>query len=127
MRPYAFAVFAAALFVGGYPAGLGLWPLACLAIAPLAWTVERERLEPMRAVRVGVMFGLSAQLCGLAFLPSTLTRFSSMPWLASVLVYCLLSLAQNCSAALFLWALALLKRRGANAFLIAAALWGSRS
>lgn len=124
MRPYALAVFAAALFVGGYSAGLGFWPLACLAIAPLAWTVERERLEPMRALRVGVIFELSSQLCGLAFLPSTLTRFSNMPWLASVLVYCLLSLAQSCGAALFLWALAVVKRRGANAFLIAPALWG---
>ena len=121
--PYALGALAALLYVAGYPAGLGLWPLSCIALVPLLWALERFELGPRAALRVGMLFSVVAQLSGYAFLPETLLRFSGMPWVACWLAHLALCIVQGGGAALWLCALGWLRARGKSALACAPPLW----
>src|SRR5688500_13641871 len=115
MQPYALGVIAALLYVAGYPAGRGLWPLACIALAPLLWTIERSALGPRTALKVGGLFAVLTQLIGYSFLPETLLSFSGMPWIACWIAHLALCVVQGGGIALWLSALAWLRARGLSA------------
>ena len=82
MKPTAYVVLGALLYVAGYPAGLGIWICSCVALVPLLVCVERYALSTRRALGLGALFSMTSQLIGYAFLPETLLRFSGLPWLA---------------------------------------------
>jgi apolipoprotein N-acyltransferase len=124
VKSLAFAGLSALLYVAGYPAGLGLWPLACIALAPLLWCLEREKLIPSRAFFVGGTFSVFAQLIGYSFLPETLVRFSGLPWIACLFVHLALCVSQAGGIALWLCGLAYCRKRLPRSSLaIAAPLW----
>jgi apolipoprotein N-acyltransferase len=124
VRSFQYAGLSAVLYVAGYPAGLGLWPLACIALAPLLWCLERERLTPRHAFWVGGAFSVIAQLIGYSFLPETLLRFSGLPWIACLCVHLTLCIAQAGGIALWLCALAYSRTRmPGTALAFAAPLW----
>lgn len=123
MKAYWLAALSALLYVAGYPAGLGWWPLSCVALAPLLWTLERYALVPKRALAVGALFSVITQLVGYGFLPETLLRFSKLPLLACWLVHFGLCLAQSGGIALWLCALAALRKHGRSPIVFAAPLW----
>lgn len=123
MHAYAYASLGALLYVAGYPAGLGVWPLACVALAPLLGWLEHARPTPRMALAAGALFGVLTQLAGYAFLPETLLRFSGMPYLACVLAYGALCAAQAGGAALWSWGLSWLGARGYGVLAWAPPLW----
>jgi apolipoprotein N-acyltransferase len=120
---YALSVLAAALYLGGYPAGLGVWPLALVALAPLLLCVHRHALSDRRAIGIGFVFGFLCQLGGYAFVPYTLEQFSGLPLVVCWLLFALLCAAQASSSAFFVWMLARARRAGLSPLLAAPALW----
>jgi len=123
VKLYALSGLSALLYVLGYPAGLGYWPLACVALAPLIAGVERDAPPPRRAFWAGALFAVLTQLLGYTFLPETLLRFSGLPWVACMVAHVALCTVQGGGAALWLYALGWLRARGGSALAFAPPLW----
>jgi len=123
VKAYLPGVASALLYVAGYPAGLGLWPLSCVALVPLLYATERGGMSTSSALRVGSVFAVLTQLIGYAFLPETLLRFSGLPLIACYAVHLALCVAQGAGMVVFVAVSAWLRRRGRSALLFAPALW----
>lgn len=74
------------------------FPTAFIAFAFAAAVLLASSLEHAtikQATLRGMLFGLSANLVAMSFVPGTITRFTELPWAAALLGWVLLSLGQG--------------------------------
>ena len=77
-----------------------------LGLALFAWSLSATR----RPFLAGFLFGLSANLVALRFVPEVVTRFTPLPWIAAALALILLSAAQALPWAIGAWLAAKIPR-----------------
>ena len=87
--------------------GIGVWPLAFVAMVPLFFALERTRdgvpLRDRDAALTGITFGFIGNLGGFYWLIEMLENFSGFPYAICVLLGALVCLYQGGMLATFAW------------------------
>lgn len=124
MLAFLVCALGSALYVLGY-AGFDLWPLACIALVPVLYAVDRMAKSGAHALALGLCFGTLVQLGGTSWLVPTLRDFSGLPLWACVLAFALLSVYQGGQLALFVWLCDRVKRAGRSLLAFAPLCFGA--
>lgn len=91
-------------------AGMDVWPLAFVAFVPLWIAMHRQR--PRRALALGLLSGLTMNVCGFYWLQEMLKTFSGFPTLACMFFVVVVCAYQGGRMALFGWLYARATARG---------------
>ncbi len=111
MAVYALAALSGVLYVLAFP-GIGLWPLAFVALVPVLWLLDARPLRGRQALGAGLCFGAVTQLLGFRWLLPTLRAFSALPPVPCALIFVLICLLHAGQQALFVGLLWRAKRAG---------------
>ena len=118
------AAIAGALDFIAFP-GIGVWPLAFVALVPLFFALDRTRngipLRERDAVLSGIVFGFVGNVGGFYWLIGMLEDFSGFPYVVCVFFGSLVCLYQGGMLAAFAWLWFRAKERGWPKALMAAA------
>ncbi|MDH5675539.1 MAG: apolipoprotein N-acyltransferase [Myxococcales bacterium] len=112
----------AVCYVLAFP-GIGLWPLAFVALLPLTHGLLRSAAGPREALWLGLCFGVFTQLLGYSFLLGTLERFSGFPVWLCVPIVLLFGVYQGLPFGLWALVFDALRRRGRDALLLSPFVW----
>jgi apolipoprotein N-acyltransferase len=106
---YALSLATGVLYFLGFP-GMDVWPLALVALAPLAVALEGQ--SPKHGLLLGLLAGFTMNMLGFRWLYGTLNTFGGFPGPVCLFFMSLLLAYQGARIGLFGWLYTLARRRG---------------
>jgi apolipoprotein N-acyltransferase len=106
---YSLAFATGVLYFLCFP-GMDVWPVALVALAPIAIALEGQ--SPRQGLAIGAIAGLTMNMLGFYWLYGTMSTFGGFPGYLCLLFMTVLCAYQGGRIALFGWLFALARRRG---------------